>query len=232
MLPELVWRIPSLGTFNLHASLLPRYRGAAPINHVIMNGEKSTGVTTFLIDEQIDTGNILLQEALAIGENETAGELHDRLMDAGAELVLETVKQLAAGQLEPRPQSHFTVEGEILPPAPKLGKADCRIKWDEQGEKVVNHIRGLSPYPGAFSVLRGPDSDTGLIVKIFKASFKQSAHTHQPGQVVLTGTRELGVAVRDGILIIEQLQQEGKKRMAASDFLRGFQLTTGPYRFS
>jgi len=181
MLPEEVWSIPPLGTFNLHASLLPQYRGAAPINHALINGEKETGVTTFLIDEQIDTGNILLQERTEIGPEESAGELHDRLMFMGAGLVLETVRQLKEGALKAKSQDLFLDPGTSLKRAPKIFKEDCRIDWNLPGQRLFNLIRGLSPYPGAFTYLER-DPGQSLLCKIFKATFEPGSQADAPGR--------------------------------------------------
>ncbi|MGW8314512.1 MAG: methionyl-tRNA formyltransferase [Bacteroidales bacterium] len=231
MLPEVVWRVPQLGTFNLHASLLPQYRGAAPINHALMNGETETGVTTFLIDEQIDTGNILLQERVAIGDNETAGDLHDRLMAEGSQLVLETVRGMAQGSLQARPQDQFIHAGESLKKAPKITKEECRIDWNRPGRILVNQIRGLSPVPGAFTTL-GTEGDRTQLWKIYRASFEPVLHEEPPGTIHTDGKQTLKVAVRDGYLQIESIQIEGKKRMEVPHFLAGFRFTSGQNRFA
>lgn len=231
MLPEAVWSVPELGTFNLHASLLPQYRGAAPINHVIMNGERETGVTTFFIDEQIDTGKIILQKKTAIAEDETAGELHDRLMELGAGLVLETVERIAEGRLEKVSQDQFTDSTMVLKKAPKIFKEDCRMDWDLPGKVLYNMIRGLSPYPGAFTMLERVDRDP-LVCKIFKATFESLPHALSPGDIHTDGKQSLKVAVRDGMLHIHSIQQEGKRKMDIKDFLAGFSITNEATRFS
>ena len=231
MLPEVVWRVPALCTFNLHASLLPQYRGAAPINHVLINGEKETGVTTFLIDEQIDTGNILLQERLPIGATETAGELHDRLMEAGSQLVLKTVGGLAAGTLHARPQNHFIRPGEPLKMAPKLTREDGRIDWNRPGQVIVNQIRGLSPLPGAFTTLE-TEGNPPLICKIFRASFEPATHRMASGRIQSDGKKQFRVAVTDGFVHAESLQVEGKKRMDTAQFLAGFRFDPETTRLS
>jgi methionyl-tRNA formyltransferase len=231
MLPRVVWSIPILGTINLHASLLPQYRGAAPIQHAIINGERETGVTTFLIDDQIDTGNILLQKKVPIGENETSGELHNRLMDTGASLVLDTVRQLADGSLKAKSQDLFTEPGVPLNLAPKIFREDCRISWDRPGREVYNLIRGLSPHPGAFTFLSRSEEEA-LLCKIFEAGFEGIPHTEAPGTILTDGKRRLEVAVRDGIIEVHTLQLEGKRRMDVRDFLAGFSLSNGPSRFS
>jgi methionyl-tRNA formyltransferase len=236
MLPELVWSIPFMGTFNLHASLLPHSRGAAPINHVLMNGDKETGVTTFLIDEKIDTGKILLQKRIAIGDEETAGELHDRLMDLGASLVLETVQQLSSAQLEALSQDQYMDAASGLNLAPKIFKEDCRIDWDLPGEKLFNLIRGLSPYPGAFTMLKREDGDLAkagdaLQCKVFKVNKEEVSHQELPGCIFTDGKRALKVAVRDGWIHVHSIQQEGKRRMEIKDFLAGFSFENGIYLF-
>lgn len=237
MLPELVWRMAPMGTFNLHASLLPQYRGAAPINHVLIQGEERTGATTFLIDDKIDTGNILLQESLPIGPSETAGELHDRLMDLGASLVVRTALELARGSLQAQAQEHFIEEGEALKPAPKIHRDDCRIDWHKTGREIVNLIRGLSPYPAAFSTLHLGESSDGkpvrsLHFKMFAASHEPASHELPAGAVRLDGHGSMRVAVSDGMVRVESLQQEGKRRMQVEEFLRGFNPPSGPSYFS
>lgn len=239
MLPESVWSIPPLGTFNLHASLLPQYRGAAPINHVLINGEHETGVTTFLIDKEIDTGRILLQETTSIGAHETAGELHDRLMDLGAGLVLETVRRLSAGTLEARSQDHFLNSGTVLKTAPKIFREDCRIDWSLPGEKIINLIRGLSPYPGAYTHLAGEEGagkpvplEKTLQCKIFRATFEAATHGHRPGTILSDGRQYFKVAVKDGLVNVLSIQLEGKRRMDIQEFLRGFNPGKGTSWFS
>lgn len=233
MLPEAVWRKAPMGTFNLHASLLPQYRGAAPVNHVLINGENRTGVTSFLIDEQIDTGNILLRKECEIGPGENAGQLHDRLMSMGAGLVLETVQGLQAGSLKARSQQEWMEEGEILKPAPKIHKADCRINWKQEGKTIFNLIRGLSPYPAAFTSLVREDGEN-LLVKIYECAFLEAGHDLEAGTVVTDGKSRLEVACGDGFIEISVLQQEGKRRMETAEFLRGLRpsSTGGPLRFS
>jgi methionyl-tRNA formyltransferase len=229
MLPEAVWSLPPLGTFNLHASLLPQYRGAAPINHVLINGERETGVTTFFIDDRIDTGKILLQRKTTIGENETAGELHDRLMELGAQLVLDTVLQVSGGQVEAKAQDHQT--DRDLKKAPKIFKEDCRINWNLPGKDLFNLIRGLSPSPGAYTILKQEDGD-GPLFKIFFSSFDATPNQYTPGTISTDGKRVMKVALVNGWLHIHSLQQEGKRKMDVKDFLAGFNLTNGESRFS
>lgn len=211
MLPEMVWSIPSIGTFNLHASLLPDYRGAAPINWAIINGEEKTGATTFFIDKKIDTGNLLLQREIDIPQDWTAGDLHDDLMVKGAELVLETVQALEFGTLEAKAQDNSLFKNH----APKIFKEDCRINWDQESHKVYNFIRGLSPYPTAW---------TKLGDKILKIYRTEIAHLHGgnlPGSIHVQESR-LFISCADGLLEIQELQLEGKKRMKTEDFLRGY----------
>jgi methionyl-tRNA formyltransferase len=231
MLPELIWRIPEKGTFNLHASLLPQYRGAAPINHVLINGERETGVTTFLIDEKIDTGNILLQQSLPIGETESAGELHDRLMIAGAHLVVRTVEGLASGKLKAKAQDGLLHAGVELKKAPKIFKEDCRIDWTKEGKQVFNLIRGLSPYPGAFTYLNR-EKDKAVLCKIFEATFHAEKQDRAAGLIDSDGKSVLKVSVPGGWIQVKSIQQEGKRRMAIRDYLAGNSLSSGLCRFS
>ena len=231
MLPEAVWSIPSMGTINLHASLLPQYRGAAPINHVLINGETETGVTTFFIDNQIDTGKILLQEATAIGPEETAGELHNRLMNLGAGLVLKTVKQLSEGSLEARPQEQYMASLPFLKKAPKIFKEDCRINWKLPGERIFNHIRGLSPYPGAHTSLERESAEP-LQCKLFKVTFEKASDCFTPGSISSDGKRFLKVSVEDGWIHVLSIQVEGKRKMDIGDFLAGFKFRNEPVWFS
>ncbi|MCF6172016.1 MAG: methionyl-tRNA formyltransferase [Bacteroidales bacterium] len=220
MLPEKVWAMPPLGTFNLHASLLPQYRGAAPINHAIINGEKSTGLTTFFLDALIDTGTIIQQQKIQIGEDENAGSLHDRMMIAGAGLVVETIELIRKGQLNPVRQSDLLAARELLHPAPKIFKADCQINWEKPLGDIHNFVRGLSPYPAAFTTFVSPTGEE-LPVKIFKTVKKEVVHGVQARRLITDGKQELKVAVQGGYLYIIELQRPGKKRMPTSDFLRG-----------
>jgi len=219
MLPEVVWKIPSTGTINLHASLLPQYRGAAPINHVIINGETKTGVTTFLIDDRIDTGGILLREEINIGPGENAGELHDRLMKHGARLVIKTLQGLAEHTLKPLPQSHFIIPGEVLKPAPRIFPDDCFIDWNRDPQIINNLIRGLSPYPGARTMFS--KGDNRILFKIFEAEAQESIHKLLPGTLLSDGRNHFQVACKGGLIKILTLQPEGKKVMTAPEFLRG-----------
>ena len=220
MLPELIWSLPKLGTFNLHASLLPQYRGAAPINHAIINGENETGLTTFFIDEKIDTGEILLQEKLAIGENETAGELHDRMALTGARLVLKTVKEILKGNITSKKQETYTTQESQLKPAPKIFKEDCRINLKNSVIQVHNMIRGLSPYPASFSTIKKLDEEIQL--KIFRTSYTLADHQEKTGNISSDGKTYIKVALKDGFLEIMELQLAGKKRMDTKSFLLGF----------
>ncbi|MGB8190560.1 MAG: methionyl-tRNA formyltransferase [Chitinophagaceae bacterium] len=215
MLPELVWNMPPLGTINLHASLLPQYRGAAPINWAVINGEKETGATTFKLQHEIDTGNILLQEKLAIGEDETAGELHDRMKLAGAGLLIKTVQGLGDGSLKETPQE-FLSGNTILKHAPKIFTDTCRIDWNKPVDEIFNLVRGLSPYPAAFTHV------DGKLLKIFKATKEKISPVISPGEFDTDGKSYFRFAATDGYLSVSELQMEGKKRMSVEDFLRGY----------
>lgn len=217
MLPEIVWRLPKLGTLNLHASLLPDYRGAAPINWAVANGEKFSGITTFFIDKEIDTGNLLLQEKVEIPEEWNAGNLHDALMEKGAELVLKTVQQIQTGNLVPQPQN-AALARHI---APKIQKEDCRINWAKSAEEIHNFVRGMSPFPGAFTTINGK------IIKIFQTEIQRETETILPaGKIQISLKKDkIWVATHSGGLIIKDLQLEGKKRMKAGDLLRGLNET-------
>jgi methionyl-tRNA formyltransferase len=221
MLPEVVWAMPRLGTFNLHGSLLPQYRGAAPLNWAIINGETKTGVTTFLLDREIDTGKILFKKEIEIREKDTVGSIHDSLMEIGAELVLETVDALASGNYTPVPQEELLGESEIKH-APKIYKEDCKINWSEDVEKVRNLIRGLSPYPAAWSTLVHNNTGEQISAKVFFAMHAEGKQ-ETPGTIESDGKNYLKVACGNGWLQITDLQIAGKKRMKANDFLRGFQ---------
>ncbi len=214
MLPKSVWQLPQYGTFNLHASLLPAYRGAAPINWAIINGETKTGVTTFFIDEKIDTGEIILQDEVVITETDNAGELHDKLMVAGSKLVLKTVKLIAKGKVSTKKQP-----SREDTPAPKIYKDTCKIDWEASLESIYNKIRGLSPYPVAWSTIY--NQDKSIEVKIFSASKLSEEHKHPIGKIIHTKS-ELKVAVKNGYLMIELLQLAGKKKMPSKDLLNGY----------
>lgn len=216
MLPEVVWSMPQLGTFNLHASLLPQLRGAAPINHAIISGFKSTGVTTFFINAEIDKGEILLSERTSIEEDDDAGTLHDRLMNLGAELVIKTIKGLEAGTLVPSPQP----QTDCFTPAPKIFKQDCKLDFNAPVKNLVRLVRGLSPYPGAWAklILSG---DKEIEVKILKARAEYITLGLDPGTCVVKNKTFL-VATADGAMEIQQLQPAGKKTMDAKAFMAGY----------
>jgi len=222
MLPEVVWRIPAIGTINLHASLLPDYRGAAPINHAIINGETMTGITTFFIDDKIDTGNILLREEVQIFPFENAGDLHDRLMKQGARLVIRTIGYIAENKIKPLPQSKFMKPGVPPKQAPKINPGDCIINWNNGPIKIHNFIRGLAPYPCAKSFLK---NETGtLSFKIFESQPQIAEHQFKPGEIISDGKHFIKVACRDGFINITSLHLEGKNRMSSVEFLRGFKI--------
>ncbi|HEV7231105.1 MAG TPA: methionyl-tRNA formyltransferase [Bacteroidia bacterium] len=223
MLPELVWNMPRLGTINLHGSLLPQYRGAAPINRAVMNGETETGVSTFFLQQQIDTGKIIFREKTPIGADETTGELHDRLMMIGAGLVLKTVQAIEKGDYPQIDQQSLLKKGDLLKEAPKLFKEDCRIRWSDDIHKVHNFIRGLSPYPAAFTELVSPDGKSHPL-KIYKAQKEESLHQDEVGKVLTDEKTFLKIAVPGGYINIQEMQLAGKRKMATSEFLRGFQL--------
>lgn len=214
MLPEVVWKMPKLGTFNLHASLLPEYRGAAPINWAIINGETKTGVTSFFIDDKIDTGAMILSKETEIGTNETAGELHDRLMHLGSETVLETLQLIEAGKATTTLQENHP----DVKTAYKLNKENCKIDWTQSGMTIFNLIRGLSPYPAAWTYIK--DGENEWNVKIYLASFEEKAHSETIGKITTT-KKEIFIATKDGVLKIESLQFPGKKRMLAHELLNG-----------
>lgn len=219
MLPEAVWSIPTIGTFNLHASLLPQYRGAAPINHAIINGETSTGITTFLIDKKIDTGNILYRRELKISHTENAGELHDRLMRSGAKLLVKTVKMLAAGKAKARSQDKYIGDNAVLNSAPKIFSADCFVDWSMKSESVHNFVRGLSPYPGARTFFR--IGDKKLLVKILEGKPFKGVNIGKPGQLITEESDRIMISTSDGYFELLTIQAEGKKAMKVADFLRG-----------
>jgi methionyl-tRNA formyltransferase len=222
MLPQEVWKIPARGTINLHASLLPQYRGAAPINHVIINGETMTGVTTFLIDDKIDTGNILLRQEVPIFPFENAGDLHDKLMKHGARLVIKTLEGLAGNFIKPQNQSSFIMPGEILKPAPKIFPDYCTIEWKHDPQKIHNFIRGLSPYPCARAAFK--NENRSISYKIFESQPETAKHLLQSGQIVSDGTSFIKIACAAGFIRVLSLQAEGKKRLSTEDFLRGFKM--------
>jgi methionyl-tRNA formyltransferase len=217
MLPRMVWEMPELGTFNLHASLLPNYRGAAPINWAIINGERETGVTTFFIDDKIDTGEIILQDKILIGENETAGSLHDNLMHLGADLVVKTVKQIQKGKAERIKQD---INAKVRS-APKLHKDNCQIDWNRSLNEVYDHIRGLSPYPTAWTTLFNNNEE--IVLKVYKADKEKKKHKLKNGQIIAT-KKEMKVAVKGGYLNLMEIQFPGKRKMETKDVLNGINL--------
>ncbi|WP_288982106.1 methionyl-tRNA formyltransferase [uncultured Flavobacterium sp.] len=214
MLPEVVWKMPKLGTFNLHASLLPEYRGAAPINWAIINGETKTGVTTFFIDDKIDTGAMILSKETSIGANESAGELHDRLMQLGSETVIETLQLIEKGEATTTIQT----ENPAIKTAYKLNKDNCKIDWSQSGTAIFNLIRGLSPYPAAWTYIK--DGENEWNVKIYAASFEEKEHIDAVGKVSTT-KKEIFITTKDGVLKVTSLQFPGKKRMLAHELLNG-----------
>ena len=214
MLPKIVWQMPEFGTFNLHASLLPNYRGAAPINWALINGETTTGVTTFFIDEKIDTGNIILQEEVTIGKDEILGELYNKLMTVGSNLVVKTVKQLEKGEVKSTKQPEIEEK-----PAPKIFTETCKINWNDSLTNTYNLIRGLNPYPAAWTTLINNNEE--IKVKIFDVKKETYPHQYEIGEIIST-KNELKVAVKEGVLIIKSLQLAGKKKMDSKSLLNGF----------
>ena len=219
MLPKSVWSLPEFGTFNLHASLLPEYRGAAPINWAVINGEKKTGVTTFFLDEKIDTGKIIFQEKEKITEKDTAGSLHDRLMETGADLVVKTLKAIKKEKIRPIAQD----ESKELKEAPKLDRENTKVNWFDDLQDIHNLIRGLTPYPTAWSYLE--NAGEKLSVKIYDVTKAEQDHHFAYGDIVVNGG-ELRVAVPNGFIIIKEMQLPGKKRMAVKDLLNGYEFAT------
>jgi methionyl-tRNA formyltransferase len=215
MLPEIVWNLPPMGTINVHASLLPHYRGAAPINWAVINGETETGITTFQLKHEIDTGNILLQEKVPIGETQSAGELHDVLKETGAALLVKTIRELCEGNIVPKAQSAL-IDESLIKHAPKIYTETCRLDFNQPAEKVYNLIRGLSPYPGAYTFLNEK------MMKIFRAKKEKTEVKESPGTFLSDRKTNLKVACADGYINILELQIEGKKRMAVPDFLKGY----------
>jgi len=222
-LPKQVWQIPPLGTINLHASYLPDYRGAAPINWVLINGEKFTGLTTFYINDKIDTGNIILRKRVPIFDQDTAGSLHDRLMIQGADLLVETLKLIEQGKVKVLSQKDLETEFKTLHKAPKIFRDNSRIDWNKKARDIYNFIRGLDPYPGAWTVL--VDRATGQKkdnVKIFSATFEQAEHNYQTGEILTDYKEYLKVATPDGFVNIHQIQMPAKRKLSIKEFLPGF----------
>jgi methionyl-tRNA formyltransferase len=222
MMPEVVWNMPPLGTFNLHASLLPKYRGAAPINWAVMNGDKETGVTTFFLKHEIDTGDIIQQEKIEIAETDNVGIVHDRLMTLGAGMVIETVDAIIAGIVKPIPQEDLLNKDEEPTPAPKIFKETCEIDFKRTAREVYNHIRGLSPYPAAWTTIKDANG-TEFALKIYETELPSEIVVGEPGAVVATKDT-LTFACADGSIEVKSIQLAGKKRMTTAEFLRGFKL--------
>ncbi|QRX64403.1 methionyl-tRNA formyltransferase [Dysgonomonadaceae bacterium zrk40] len=222
MLPEVVWNMPPLGTFNLHASLLPQYRGAAPINWALINGEQETGVTTFFLSHEIDTGRIIFREKTAIGEEDNAGTLHDRLMVMGAKLVTRTIDAIVEGNVSTLLQSELIEEGALLKSAPKIFSETCRVNWNRTATEVCNLIRGLSPYPAAWTEMTSKEGEEPYRIKLFAAEKVVEQHTLPAGTICTDNKSQLEVAVADGFVRITELQLQGKKRMQTAVFMNGF----------
>jgi methionyl-tRNA formyltransferase len=222
ILPEVVWDMPRYGTFNLHGSLLPQYRGAAPINWAVIHGEKETGVTTFFLTHGVDTGRIIRQRQIAIAETDNAGSVHDRLMVVGVELVLETVNLIIAheGRIETIPQENLYVEPSELRPAPKLFKDTCRINWQQPAKVIYNFIRGLSPYPTAWTELEMPDG-TCQSLKIYEATIVPKPHNLKAGTILTDLKTFLDITVEDDCIRLLSIQLSGKKRLTVKEFLNG-----------
>jgi methionyl-tRNA formyltransferase len=221
MLPEAVWALPPLGTFNMHASYLPEYRGAAPINHAIINGEKETGVSTFLLDHAIDTGNILFRERIPIEDDDTAGSLHEKIKPHAAAITIRTIESLASGKAKPIPQSDLIRPGTKTKSAPKIFKEDCRIDWNKPCQEVVNLVRGLNPSPGAFCEIDDGKGGT-IMMKIFEAEAMIQPHNEKPGSFNTDNVSTIRFAAADGHLLVKKLQLPGKKAMQTDELLRGF----------
>ena len=224
MLPEVVWNMPRYGTFNLHASLLPQYRGAAPINWAVMNGDTETGITTFFLKHEIDTGEVIQQVKIPIADTDDVGIVHDKLMILGGKLVTETVDAIINGTVKSIPQEQMAVVGELRP-APKIFKDTCRINWNSTVKKIYDHVRGLSPYPAAWTELLQPNSEEPLPVKIFETEKKAKSHSLNAGSIMTDSKTYLHVAVADGFISIKSLQLPGKKRLQTEELLRGFKIT-------
>ena len=227
MLPEVVWNMPRLGTFNLHASLLPQYRGAAPINWAVINGDTETGVTTFFLKHEIDTGEIIRQVRVPIADTDDVSIVHDRLMTLGGRVVTETVDEILAGTVKSIPQEELAKADELRP-APKIFKETCRIDWNQPVKRIYDFVRGLSPYPAAWTELVQPDGSV-LVLKIFQTEKIVKAHNLKPGTLETDGKTYLRVAATDGFVGICSLQLPGKKRLNTDELLRGFRLNPESY---
>ena len=225
MLPAVVWKMPPMGTFNLHASLLPQYRGAAPINHAIINGETETGLTTFFLNEEIDKGEVIMREKVAIRPDETAGELHDELMHLGNRLVVETIRKIENHDIQPVTQEELA-QGATLKEAPKIFKDFCNIRWNRNCIDIYNHIRGLSPYPAAHTTLIS-DQGEQLELKVYASQVEHTRLSEPVGTVVTDSKTFLKVAANDGYILLTIIQQAGKKAMRIDEFLRGIRLEGG-----
>ena len=223
MLPEKVWNMPRLGTFNLHASLLPQYRGAAPINWAIINGDKETGVTTFFLKHEIDTGDVIYRDKVAIEESDNAGTLHDKLMLQGGDTVVRTVQAIVAGTVSSLPQTQMFENESELRPAPKIFRDTCRISWDKSCKNIYDFVRGLSPYPAAWCELSSADG-TEIAIKVYEVSAEPAAHGYDTGHLLTDGKNYIKIAVPDGYISLLSLQVPGKKRMPVGDLLRGFKI--------
>ena len=221
MLPEVVWNMPRLGTFNLHASLLPQYRGAAPINWAIINGEKETGATTFFLTHEIDTGKIILQEKISISETDDAGSVHDKLMLIGAEMVRQTIDLLILGETDAIDQSQFIHPETELKAAPKIFKDTCKIDFNKSVDDGYNFIRGLSPYPTAWAELQFPNQQEPTLLKIYETEKEYIQHNNQPGTLITDGKKFAKIALQDGYLQLKSVQAPAKKRMDIGELLRG-----------
>lgn len=224
MLPEIVWAMPLMGTINLHASLLPQYRGAAPINWAIINGEDFTGVTTFLLQHEIDTGNVLYQQPVRIEETDNVGTVHDRLMVVGSEVLLKTIDDLAGNSVEPMSQETLIEKNQTgkLLPAPKLFKDDCKIDWNLNSREVYNKIRGLNPFPGAWTTLVPADGGAPLTLKIFDCKYSNISVSDKPGSIHVK-KNDCQINCRDGVILLQSVQLAGKKKLDIVSFMRGFQ---------
>ncbi|MFO7868130.1 MAG: methionyl-tRNA formyltransferase [Bacteroidales bacterium] len=219
MLPKIIWSIPKVGTFNLHASLLPQYRGAAPINWAIVNGETETGVTTFFIDDNIDTGHIIDQKKILIPTTATAGDMHDSLMKLGGELIIETLQQIEHNSIQTIPQKKL--ESKDLKTAPKISKETCKIRWNTSVQEIYNHIRGFSPYPAAWFKISHTSASHALICKIYEAEYEKTAHDITPGTII-ENKKNIAITCIDGYIYPTIIQLEGKKRMHITECLCGF----------
>lgn len=225
MLPEVVWNMPRLGTFNLHASLLPQYRGAAPINWAVINGDKETGITTFFLKHEIDTGEVIQQVRVPIADTDNVGIVHDKLMMLGGRLVTETVDAILDGTVKPIAQEEMAVVGELRP-APKIFKDTCRIDWNQPVKRIYDFVRGLSPYPSAWTELVQPDGEP-VVLKIFETEKMPGCHEYKPGTLLTDGKTYIRIAAADGMVNVLSLQLPGKKRLKTDELLRG--LKSFPY---